>query len=68
MRRWDTTYCTRQHHTSSGQRQGAVLREKVEDLEQFHDLVVNRELKMMELERGIAKLQQENEALRSRAR
>ena len=45
----------------------AQLREKVQDLEQFHDLVVNRELKMMELERGMAILQEENEALRRHA-
>ena len=45
----------------------AQLREKVQDLEQFHDLVVNRELKMMELERGMAILQKENEALRRHA-
>ena len=40
------------------------LREKVEDLEQFHDLAVTRELKMIQLETEIAKLQKENEALR----
>jgi len=45
----------------------AQLQEKVQDLEQFHDLVVNRELKMMELERGMAILQEENEALRRHA-
>ena len=42
----------------------AQLREKVQDLEQFHDLVVNRELKMIELENRMAKLQEENDALK----
>ena len=40
------------------------LREKVEDLEQFHDLAVTRELKMIQLETEIAKLQKEIEVLR----
>ena len=45
----------------------AQLTEKVQDLEQFHDLVVNRELKMIELEREMAKLQEENKALKGHA-
>ena len=46
----------------------AQLQEKVQDLEQFHDLVVNRELKMIELENRMAKLQEENDALKRHAR
>ena len=46
----------------------AQLWEKVQDLEQFHDLVVNRELKMIELENRMAKLQEENDALKRHAR
>jgi hypothetical protein len=42
----------------------AQLEEKVQDLELFHDMVVNRELKMIELENEMAKLQEENEALK----
>jgi hypothetical protein len=40
----------------------------VQHLEQFHDLVVNRELKMIELENRMAKLQEENDALKRHAR
>jgi PAS domain S-box-containing protein len=36
------------------------LREKMHDLEQFHDLTVGRELKMMELEAEIERLKQAN--------
>ena len=35
------------------------LQEKVEELEQFHDAVVGRELKMMELEKEVACLRQQ---------
>jgi hypothetical protein len=43
------------------------LTQKVQDLEQFHDLVVNRELRMIELERGMARLQEENKVLKRHA-
>ena len=43
------------------------LREKVDDLERFHDMAVNRELKMIQLELEIAKLHKENERLRGHA-
>lgn len=35
------------------------LQERLSDLEQFHDVVVGRELKMMELEEEVARLQRE---------
>jgi PAS domain S-box-containing protein len=36
------------------------LRDKVEELEQFHDAIVNRELKMIELEKEVERLRAEN--------
>jgi hypothetical protein len=36
----------------------AELQEKNEDLESFHDVVVGRELKMMELEKELSKLKE----------
>lgn len=42
----------------------AELQEKIADLETFEQAVVGRELKMIELEKELARLRQENEALR----
>jgi PAS domain S-box-containing protein len=36
-----------------------TLKEKIEELEQFHDAVVNRELKMIELEKEVERLRAE---------
>jgi PAS domain S-box-containing protein len=40
------------------------LQDKVEELEKFHDVVVGRELKMIELEKEVAHLRQEVAALK----
>lgn len=42
----------------------AVLQDRLEELEQFHDVVVGRELKLIELEKEIQRLQQEIEHLK----
>lgn len=42
----------------------AVLQDRLEELEQFHDLVVGRELKLIELEKEIQRLQHEIENLK----
>jgi PAS domain S-box-containing protein len=39
------------------------LKEKIEELESFHDIVVGRELKMIQMEKDIVKLWSENERL-----
>ena len=39
------------------------LKEKIEELESFHDIVVGRELKMIQMEKEIVKLRSENERL-----
>jgi len=44
----------------------AALQEKIEDLEKFHEVVVGRELKMMQLEKEVRLLQQENDLLRGK--
>ena len=41
-----------------------ALQEKVSDLEAFHDVTVGRELKMMEMQKEIARLREENAALK----
>jgi septal ring factor EnvC (AmiA/AmiB activator) len=47
------------HQSAIRQLQAATtaLKEKNEELEQFHDIVVGRELKMIELEKELRKLQ-----------
>jgi hypothetical protein len=39
------------------------LKEKIEELESFYDIVVGRELKMIQMEKEIVKLRSENERL-----
>jgi PAS domain S-box-containing protein len=41
-----------------------ALEEKVNDLEAFHDVAVGRELKMIDLERHLARLREQNAALK----
>lgn len=41
-----------------------ILQERLADLEQFHDVVVGRELKLIELEKEIQRLQREIERLK----
>ena len=41
----------------------AALEEKNEDLEQFHDVVVGRELKMIELEQELSRLKDQGKRL-----
>jgi len=42
----------------------ATLQERLVELEQFHDVVVGRELKLIELEKEIQRLQREIERLK----
>ncbi|WP_447979008.1 PAS domain S-box protein [Candidatus Nitrospira bockiana] len=54
-----------QERTKALERANEELQEKIAELESFHDMVVGRELRMMELERDNAKLKQELERAKS---
>jgi hypothetical protein len=53
------SFCGCSYYHKRGTAGRTSLQEKVEELEQFHEAVVCREVKMMELEKEVAGLRQQ---------